>query len=131
VSLFLGSSNNFQFHCSSVELEQIPTSAHIASRMIFTAANQYEDIENCSIGDFGCGTGMLSIACNALGPNNVIGFDIDEAALETAWINCKTLEIADIDFVNTNVEHLAISHRKLFDKPFHSLFLLCVCLLFN
>ena len=78
--------------------------------MIYTAANQYDDIENCFVGDFGCGTGMLSIASNALGSPYVVGFDIDESALETAWINCKAMEITDIDLVQTNIQHLSINN---------------------
>jgi predicted RNA methylase len=46
------------FENPKIELEQIPTSSHIASRMIFTAANTFNDIEGCSVGDLGCGTGV-------------------------------------------------------------------------
>jgi predicted RNA methylase len=80
--------------------------------MIYTAANQYDDIENCMVGDFGCGTGMLSIGCNALGSQCVVGFDIDESALETAWINCKAMEITDIDFVHMNIQSLSLATSK-------------------
>ena len=48
------------FENPKVNLEQVCTSPHIAARMIFTAANTYEDIEGCNIGDFGCGPGILS-----------------------------------------------------------------------
>lgn len=49
------------FEHPKVDLEQVCTSAHIAARMIFTAANTYEDIEGCNIGDFGCGPGMRNV----------------------------------------------------------------------
>lgn len=86
----------------------MPTSAHIAARMIFTAANTYEDIDNCSVLDLGCGTGMLSIASSIMGSGYNLGIDIDEDALETAWINCKALEVEGIDFVQSDISRLCI-----------------------
>ena len=47
------------FDDPKIELEQVPTSAHIAARMIHTAAEVYDDIEDKLVGDFGVGTGML------------------------------------------------------------------------
>ena len=48
------------------ELEQYPTSAHLAARVMHTA-DQYGDIEDKAVGDFGCGTGMFAIASQMLG----------------------------------------------------------------
>ena len=47
------------FENPKIDLEQVCTSPHIAARMIFTAANTYDDIVDCSIGDFGCGPGTF------------------------------------------------------------------------
>jgi len=91
-----------------VHLEQIPTSAHIASRMIYTASNTFGDIEGCSVGDLGCGAGMLSIACNLMGSSYTVGFDVDEEALDNAWVNCRKLDIYDIDLVQTDVQSLQL-----------------------
>jgi predicted RNA methylase len=38
--------------------EQYPTSAHLASRMIYTAATTYNDIEGKWIADLGMGCGV-------------------------------------------------------------------------
>ena len=46
------------FNRPKIELEQIPTSAHIAACMIHNAA-QNDDITERMIGDFGVGTGIL------------------------------------------------------------------------
>jgi hypothetical protein len=46
------------FEEPKVELEQVPTSPHIAARMLYSAMEQ-EDIDSCMVGDFGVGTGML------------------------------------------------------------------------
>ena len=95
-----------------VHLEQIPTSPHIASRMMFTAANTFDDITGCGVGDLGCGAGMLSIACNLLGSAYTVGFDVDEEALDNAWVNCRKLDIYDIDLVQTDVQSLQLTHGK-------------------
>ena len=102
------------FDSPKIELEQIPTSALIASRMIFTAANTYEDIAGCAVGDFGCGPGILSIGSALMGSAYNIGVDIDPEALETAWVNIRKLEVNDtVDLVQANLEQLDI--RSDFD----------------
>ena len=55
------------FEDPKIELEQFPTPPHLASRIIFTAQANYNDIENKSVGDFGCGPGILSIAASIMG----------------------------------------------------------------
>ena len=44
------------------ELEQYPTSSLLASKMIFQAQSNFEDIRDRHVADFGCGTCMLSLA---------------------------------------------------------------------
>ena len=44
------------------ELEQYPTSSLLASKMIFQAHSNYDDIQDRDVADFGCGTCMLSLA---------------------------------------------------------------------
>lgn len=97
------------FDNPKVELEQIPTSPHIASRMIFTAANHYEDIEGCVVGDFGCGAGMLSIAAHLLGSISITGFDVDSDALEDAQVNFAKMDIDEIDLVQADISSLRIN----------------------
>jgi rRNA N6-adenosine-methyltransferase METTL5 len=59
------------FEDPKVEMEQVPTSAHIAAGMIHTAAEVYGDIEDKLVGDFGVGTGMLRWVCFVLVRNYV------------------------------------------------------------
>ena len=99
----------FKFSVVPVHLEQFPTSAHITSRMIYTAQNTFGDIEGCTVGDLGCGAGMLSIACNLMGAAYTVGFDVDEEALDNAWVNCRKMDIYDIDLVQTDVQTLQLS----------------------
>lgn len=100
------------FDTPKVELEQYPTSPHIASRMIFSAANTFGDIEGQTVGDFGCGAGMLTIASNVLGSSHTVGFDVDQDALDNAWVNCRKLDIYDIDLVQLDLLSIKLAHGK-------------------
>ncbi|XP_066372079.1 uncharacterized protein [Miscanthus floridulus] len=51
-----------QFPDPKVELEQYPTGPHIASRMLYTAENSFDDIMGKLVADFGCGCGTLAVA---------------------------------------------------------------------
>eukprot|EP01041_Mallomonas_annulata_P004966 gene4966-9937_t len=95
------------FDDPKIHLEQIPTSPHIAAHMIYSAQ---QDIENLNVGDFGCGTGMLSIASSYMRSAHVIGIDVDSEALDTAWVNISKLEISDIDLVQCDIQNLSLSN---------------------
>ena len=114
------------FENPSVELEQVITSPHLASHMIY-AAHQNEDIEGIlifinasypvlanlsegmAIGDFGCGTGMLSIASSLMGCAFSIGFDVDIKALAIAQQNLSDFELNNCELVQSDVQSLALS----------------------
>ena len=49
------------FEEPKVHLEQYITSGHIASHMLYTMDQTFDDIENNVVADFGCGCGVLSI----------------------------------------------------------------------
>ena len=55
------------FESPKIDLEQYPTSAHLASRILFTADTSYDDIEDKNVLDLGCGTGMFAIGAAVLG----------------------------------------------------------------
>ena len=73
-----------QFDKPKVKLEQYPTSAHLASRVIFNAENSYGDIEDKSVLDLGCGPCILGIAAQMFGSAYTMGIDIDIDALNIA-----------------------------------------------
>ncbi len=77
------------FDAPKIRLEQYPTSAHIASRMLYTAQHSYDDIGSATVVDLGTGTGMLGIAAAIMGAGHVIGIDIDQDALEIAKRNIR------------------------------------------
>nr|XP_029149258.1 methyltransferase-like protein 5 isoform X2 [Arachis hypogaea] len=94
-----------QFPNPKVELEQYPTGPHIASRMLFTAENSFEDISNKVVADFGCGCGTLGVAAALLSAEHVLSIDIDPESLEIASLNAEELEV-DMDFIQSNVMDL-------------------------
>lgn len=90
-----------------IELEQYPTSAHLASRMIHLAASN-GDIAEQSVLDIGCGGGILGIGAALLDAAHVTCVDIDEAALGLAVSNADNMQVSDVvDFLMADVVSLA------------------------
>lgn len=77
--------------------------------MIFTAANTFEDICERSVGDFGSGPGMLSIASSLMGTYTVTGFEVDADAIETCWVNLQKMEVGNVDVIQTDVQSINLS----------------------
>ncbi|KAL6226523.1 hypothetical protein ACLB2K_000485 [Fragaria x ananassa] len=94
-----------QFSNPKVELEQYPTGAHIASRMLYTAENSFGDVCDKVVADFGCGCGTLGVAAGLLGAEHVIGIDVDPESLELASLNAEELEL-DIEYIQGNIKNL-------------------------
>ena len=49
------------FNSPKVYLEQYETSAHIASHMLYTMDQTFDDVKHNVVADFGCGCGMLTV----------------------------------------------------------------------
>ena len=99
-----------------IDLEQYPTSAHLASQVV-NAAKNFGDIEGKTIVDLGCGAGVLSVACFLAGADHVLGVDIDAPALEIAQRNAAD---CTIDFVNADVTKFAFyrADTVMMNPPF-------------
>jgi len=104
-----------EFEEPKILLEQYPTRPHIAACMIHTMASTFGDIEDRSILDLGCGSGVLSIGCVMLGAANVLGLDIDPDALDTCQQNLEAFEMDNVDLVNGNVADADQILRQKFD----------------
>ncbi|KAJ2779043.1 hypothetical protein GGI15_003999 [Coemansia interrupta] len=92
------------FRDPKVQLEQYPTTAHLASRILYTAESSFGDIDGKSVVDLGCGCGMLSIAAAMMGAKSVLGIDVDEDALEIAQENIGEFELDDtVDLVKASL----------------------------
>ncbi len=77
----------FDTRLQKIELEQFPTGPEIASRLVYTAAKSFDDIEGKIVVDLGTGTGRLGIGCALMGASLVIGIDADMDALAIAQEN--------------------------------------------
>lgn len=91
------------FDKPKILLEQYLTPSHIASQLTFTIQNNYNDFGDKLVADLGCGTGMLSIGAAILGASHVVGFELDENALEIATNNIVEMEIPNVDFVQCDL----------------------------
>lgn len=83
-------------------LEQYMTPASIAADILFIAYQQ-GDINNKTIIDLGCGTGIFCIGAALLNAQKTIGIDIDEKIIQTAKENAKTFNV-DIKFYVNAIE---------------------------
>ena len=98
-------------------LEQYQTPPSIAGEIIHYISNNYP-LENSTIADLGCGTGILGISAALSGCQNVFLFDIDEDALNIAKNNVENLELEDkIHIIQADVNQLRDWNKlnKFFD----------------
>lgn len=72
-------------------LEQYPTGAHLASRVV-AAAHEHGDIEDRAVVDLGVGGGVLTIASLLMGAKKVTGLDLDPNALSLTRENCAAFD---------------------------------------
>lgn len=95
------------FENPKVDLEQYPTTPHIAAHMLYTMDTSFGDIEGKLVGDLGCGCGVLSIGSCVLGSAMTIGFDIDSDALEIASRNYVEFESDNFELVQCDVQQIS------------------------
>ncbi len=82
-------------------MEQVQTPAKIAAEVLYVAHGK-GDLAGRKVLDAGCGTGILAIGAKLLGAAEVIGIDMDEAALGVAMANARALG-ADIGLLTVDV----------------------------
>jgi ribosomal protein L11 methyltransferase len=64
------------------------TGAHPTTRLCLEWLSR-TPLSECSVLDYGCGSGILAMAASALGASDVLGVDIDPQAVETAKLNAE------------------------------------------
>lgn len=110
--------NVCSFQQPRAELEQYPTSPHLASHLVHVMHSCYDDVEGRLVCDLGCGTGILAIGAAVLGAEQVVGVDIDEKALSIASSNVADYELQHvidllcIDLANSQQWALINAHKK-------------------
>ncbi|XP_056371849.1 rRNA N6-adenosine-methyltransferase METTL5 isoform X5 [Oenanthe melanoleuca] len=83
--------------------------------MLYTIHNTFDDIENKTIADLGCGCGMLSIGSAMLGAGFCVGLDIDADALEIFNSNIEDFELTNVNMVQCDICSLSDSMSDTFD----------------
>jgi putative methylase len=68
------------------DLEQYRTPPDLAAHLVHRADLE-GDVQDRTVVDLGCGTGMLALAAALRGPDTVVGVDIDPGPLSTARAN--------------------------------------------
>lgn len=103
------------------DLEQYRTPAWLAAHLIHQA-DLLDDVGGQRVIDFGCGTGMLSLAATAREPRCVVGIERDPAAIAVARDNQTMFEPkAPIEWVIGDVERLPLDCEDatvLMNPPF-------------
>lgn len=85
-----------------VGLEQYTTPSVIASDLVWNAFS-LGDVENRSVIDLGCGTGIFTIASALMGANSSIGVDIDEDSIDLATQLKDKLNVDNAEFIVSDI----------------------------
>jgi len=97
------------FDSPRVDLEQYRTPPELAAHLVHTADLQ-GDIESRLVIDLGCGTGILALGAALRGARQVVGVDLDPAALSTAAANERRVASASpVSWVRADATRLPLS----------------------
>ncbi len=99
-------------------LEQYATPATVAARLLHEA-DRRGDIRGLRVLDLGCGAGILSCGAWLQGAGEVIGVDIDGAALEVAERNAAHIG-ANVTFMQGDIAEMALppADTVIMNPPF-------------
>ena len=96
-------------------LEQYMTPAGIAADVIFTA-HQFGDIQNKTILDLGCGTGIFSVGAALTGAKKVMGIDADKDIITIAKEYAKKNNL-EIEFMAMDVKNVQTKCNTVIMNP--------------
>lgn len=96
------------FKAAKFKQEQYPTDSEIAAEALFFAFQQ-DDIEEKTICDLGCGTGILGIGALLLGAKTVYFIDNDLNVLKILKDNVKSLKLENkAKIINKDVKEIGL-----------------------
>ncbi|KAH1022306.1 hypothetical protein HUJ04_011728 [Dendroctonus ponderosae] len=104
-----------EFERPKVQLEQYVTPAHLGSHMLHTIQAQYGDLRGKLVADLGCGCGALSIGAALLDSYLMVGFEIDEDAIDVLQKNIEDHEVTTTDVVQCDALNIPERFHKQFD----------------
>lgn len=96
-------------------LEQYMTPAGIAADVIFTA-HQFGDIQNKTILDLGCGTGIFSVGAALTGAKKVMGIDADKDIITIAKEYAKKNNL-EIEFMTMDIKNVQTKCNTVIMNP--------------
>lgn len=101
-----------------VNLEQYTTPSVIASDLVWNAYS-LGDIEDKTIFDLGCGTGIFTVASVLMGADSAIGIDIDIDSIELAENVANKLNVGNCNFIQKDIDEFNcdITPDTVFQNP--------------
>jgi len=112
-----------QFESPKPAIEQYATDSETAAEALWLAA-MHSDIQEKSVADLGCGTGVLGIGALLLGAARVFFVDIDKDALKVLKENIQTAEKLSgealterAEIINSGISELTIRADTVLENP--------------
>jgi putative methylase len=90
------------FEKPKIKLEQYCTPSEIAATILWDAYMK-GDVEDKTIADLGCGTGILGIGALLLGASKVYFVEKDEDAIVVLKKNLESLDLEDYEIIESDV----------------------------
>lgn len=103
------------FDSPKVKLEQYMTPPHIAACILHTIQSSFADIEDKTVADLGCGSGMLLTGALLLDAAFCSGFDVDPDALRICAKNVHEFEFTSYDLLACDLTKLDHRFHNLYD----------------
>lgn len=82
------------FEQPKIQLEQYATSAEMAAEIV-ESIDREENLDAKTVGDFGCGPGILMISAALMGASKCVGYEIDNDVAEICRQNIEEAEVGD------------------------------------
>ena len=99
-------------------LEQYTIPPEVAAEILYTATYIYDDVNDKTIIDLGCGTGRLAIGAALLGAKEAFGVDLDRAATKMALINAEKMGVKEkTSWVVADIDAMCGSFDTVLQNP--------------
>jgi len=96
-------------------LEQYPVSPEVAAELLYMAGFEHRDLKG-EIIDLGTGTGRLAIGAAMMGPQKVVGADIDERAIALARENALATGV-QVEWIVSDVAEVVGRYDTVIMNP--------------